>query len=107
MPFKLHLKQILAIFCMTFLLNCKKETITDSTYFGGKVMILGHRGMGVMYNKPANSYESIADAIGIGADGCEVDVQLTKDSVLVIFHDETLNFLTNCSGKFMIVTGAI
>lgn len=62
-------------------------------------MILGHRGMGVMYNKPANSYGSIIDALGIGADGCEVDVQLTKDSVLVLFHDETLNELTNCSGK--------
>jgi glycerophosphoryl diester phosphodiesterase len=83
---------------------CKKQPVTDDRAGGGKIIILGHRGMGVTYSKPANSYESVADAIGIGADGCELDVQMTRDSVLVLFHDGTLNTNTGCSGKISELT---
>jgi len=93
---KLHLFYLL--FCFLLLnVQCKKE-ITDDTYFGGKVIILGHRGMGVYYKIPGNTAESIVPAIGIGADGCEVDVQLTKDSVLILHHDLDLNSNTTCNG---------
>ena len=34
----------------------------------------------------------------LDADGVEVDVQMTKDSVLVLFHDAFLNDATNFSG---------
>lgn len=78
---------------------CQKQPLNDDRANGGKIIILGHRGMGVAYSKPANSYESVADAIGIGADGCELDVQMTSDSVLVIYHDGTLNASSNCAGK--------
>lgn len=80
-------------------LHCKKEKISDSTYFNSKVIILGHRGMGVFYKIPGNTYESISPAVGIGADGCEVDVQITKDSVLILFHDKILKPLTTCTGS--------
>ena len=38
-------------------------------------------------------------AIESGADGTEMDVQLSKDSVLVLYHDELLDTRTNGSGK--------
>ena len=60
------------------------------------IMILGHAGMGDLYKYPNNTLESIEPVIGIGADGTELDVQITKDSVLILFHDETLGGRTRC-----------
>ena len=54
------------------------------------IMILGHAGMGDLYKYPNNTMESIEPVLGIGADGTELDIQMTKDSVLILFHDETL-----------------
>ena len=62
------------------------------------IMILGHAGMGDLYKYPNDTYEAIEPVIGIGADGTEVDVQITKDSVLILFHDETLDGRTRCDG---------
>jgi glycerophosphoryl diester phosphodiesterase len=83
-----------------FLCQCKEKVeYTDGNFFGGKVMILGHRGMGELYRMPGNTYEAIVPALAIGADGCEVDIQLTKDTVLVLFHDPYMDSRTNCSGR--------
>jgi glycerophosphoryl diester phosphodiesterase len=54
--------------------------------------------MGKGYEYPANSFESIEAVLNIGADGTEIDVQITKDSVLVIFHNRELSKKTNCQG---------
>ncbi len=62
------------------------------------IMILGHGGMGDLYKYPNNTLEAIKPVIGIGADGTELDVQITKDSVLILFHDETLDGRTRCDG---------
>jgi glycerophosphoryl diester phosphodiesterase len=62
------------------------------------IMILGHAGMGEFYTYPNNSWESIEPALGIGADGVEIDIQMTRDSVLILFHDETLDLRTKCGG---------
>src|SRR5690606_17296815 len=72
---------------LAFTQCAKRKIYTDDTFFNTKVIILGHRGMGVEYYKPENTYESIIPALGIGADGCEIDIQMTKDSVLVLYHD--------------------
>lgn len=87
------------IFIVLVNIQCKEKIdYTDDSYFG-KVMILGHRGMGTLYKMPGNTYESIAPVIAIGADGSEVDIQMTKDSVLVLFHNPTLNANTTCTGR--------
>jgi glycerophosphoryl diester phosphodiesterase len=88
------------IFVMSFLnIRCKKKEYIDDSYFGSKIMILGHRGMGVAYSRPGNTFEAISPVIGIGADGSEMDVQLSKDSVLVLFHDQNMTTETFCSGR--------
>ncbi len=79
--------------------GCEKETTyKGETHSGSKVIILGHAGMGIYFNMPQNSFESISTAISIGCDGSEMDVQLTKDSVLVAFHDGYLDGKTDCEG---------
>lgn len=62
------------------------------------VSILGHGGMGHASQYPMNTLESISSALALGVDGLEVDVQLTKDSVLIAYHDEQLQLNTNSSG---------
>ncbi|BBF45049.1 glycerophosphoryl diester phosphodiesterase [Lachnospiraceae bacterium KM106-2] len=50
--------------------------------------IWGHRGASAYETE--NTLEAFELAIHQGADGIELDVQLTKDNQLVVFHDETL-----------------
>lgn len=45
-----------------------------------------HRGFSGKY--PENTMLAFEKAIELGADGIELDVQLTKDGVPVIIHDE-------------------
>ena len=88
-----------SVIFLSLTVQCEREKLSDDTYFGSKVMILGHRGMGQYYKKPGNTFESVFPATQIGADGCEIDIQLTKDTVLVLFHDDELNPRTSCSGR--------
>lgn len=76
----------------------KEENYNIKNLNHNVIMILGHAGMGDLYKYPNDTFESIEPLIGIGADGTEVDVQITKDSVLILFHDETLDGRTRCDG---------
>lgn len=46
-----------------------------------------------------NSKQSILEALKSGATGSEMDVMLTKDSVLVLYHNQSLDKETSCSGQ--------
>lgn len=62
---------------------------------------LGHRGTGQTrpgHPYPENSLSSFRAAIDLGADGIELDVELTADGQLVVMHDATLDRTTNCTG---------
>lgn len=76
------------------------DTLLQYMHDGGKskhVMIFAHRGY--WRNSAENSIQAFQDCINEGLDGIEVDLQMTKDSVLVIMHDETLDRTTTGSGK--------
>jgi hypothetical protein len=55
-------------------------------------IVIVHRGASAF--APENSLAAYAAAMDYGADGCEVDLRRTRDGVLVLFHDETLDRLT-------------
>lgn len=61
-----------------------------------KTLIFGHRGSAGTH--PENTMISFEAALKAGAEGIEVDVQLTKDLVPVIIHDERVDRTTNGSG---------
>ena len=65
---------------------------------------MGHGGMGIASLYPMNSLESLKKCFATGADGTELDVQMTKDSVLVAFHDEYLDKSTNGEGQIFTKT---
>lgn len=98
----MHFKY-LAFFGLIFMLACKKPTgIQINNLNNGKCYVIGHAGIGItsyLRRMPENSMLSITTAIGrYGADGVEVDVQLTKDGVLVLYHDNGLETSTNGIG---------
>lgn len=48
---------------------------------------------------PENTLSSFYLGLLQGANGIETDVQQTKDGVLVLFHDDTLDRVTNATGR--------
>src|SRR5262245_61214966 len=60
-------------------------------------IIIAHRGACTL--APENTLEAYAAAMDYGADGCEVDVRRTTDGVLVMFHDDMLDRLTDGFGR--------
>ena len=58
--------------------------------------IYSHRGYSSKY--PENTLIAFAKALEYDADGIECDVQLTKDRVPVIIHDEKINRTSNGKG---------
>ena len=61
------------------------------------IYVAAHRGWSEHY--PENTMEAFLAAAKLGVDQIETDVRLTKDGQLVLFHDETLERVTDGSGK--------
>ncbi len=56
------------------------------------VKAIAHRGFSSRY--PENTMLAFSRALELGADGAEFDVQLSRDGVPVVFHDESLSRIT-------------
>lgn len=66
-------------------------------YFAGpKPRVFGHRGAAGL--APENTLPSFALALALGADVLELDVHASRDGVIVVIHDATLERTTNGSG---------
>ena len=63
----------------------------------GPVMVVAHRGCHT--EAPENSIAAFRRCIAVGVDVIETDVQHTKDGVLVLMHDQTVDRTTNGAGR--------
>jgi glycerophosphoryl diester phosphodiesterase len=63
-----------------------ESALLPSGWDSDRVRVLGHRGAAAA-GRPDNSAAAVAEALRLGADGVEVDVQLTADGALVCAHD--------------------
>ncbi len=70
--------------------------MTD-TFNSNQPLIIAHRGASGQATE--NTLPAFQLAFEIGADGIEFDIQITKDGKLVVFHDETVNRLTDGTGS--------
>lgn len=61
------------------------------------LVVISHRGD--WRNFPENSVDAIESVIRMGVDIMELDLKLTKDSVLVLMHDKTIDRTTTGKGK--------
>ena len=97
----------LVTFCL--FLGCKStpKTIPDTNKVSklienlnnpnsNSIMLIAHRGD--WRNAPENSLQAIQNCIDMGVDMVEIDVRKTKDDVLVLMHDKTLNRTTTGKG---------
>ncbi len=80
-----------ALFAL-FFVACKSELPQT------KVLCLGHGGMGIKSRFPLDSRSSILECLNQGADGVEIDVQMSKDGILFAFHDADLSERTDGQG---------
>ncbi|RCW49161.1 glycerophosphodiester phosphodiesterase family protein [Paenibacillus prosopidis] len=62
----------------------------------GRIMVVAHRGDWLY--APENTLPAISNAIALGVDMIEIDVQRTRDGKLILMHDETVNRMTSGSG---------
>jgi glycerophosphoryl diester phosphodiesterase len=66
--------------------------------------IIGHRG--APRSAPENTLAAFEDAIELGVDGIEFDVQMTGDNALVVIHDADVGRCTNGNGLVTELTAA-
>ncbi|MFD1552298.1 glycerophosphodiester phosphodiesterase [Putridiphycobacter roseus] len=88
--------KFLWVFCIVLVLlnnSCSKNAELPL------VTVYAHAGMSLYEERtiyPANSFEGIKHSVEVlNAEGIEIDIQLTKDSILVLFHDPKI---TNSPG---------
>ncbi len=84
---ELSLREQTAASIRTELLNANSD----------KVLVVAHRGD--WRNAPENSLQAIQNCIEMGVDVVEVDVRMTKDSVLILMHDKTVDRTTTGKGS--------
>ncbi len=62
-----------------------------------KPLVIGHRG--AMGHETENTLASVQKALDLGVDGIEIDVFNVTSGETVVFHDDTVDRLTNGGGK--------
>lgn len=80
-----------------FALSPAQKTISLSKFPQDKVMVIAHRGD--WRNAPENSVQAVKNAIDMGVNMAEIDLAITKDSILVLMHDKTIDRTTTGKGK--------
>lgn len=103
--FQMKAKKILSSYSLVFLSIILTSLFFYTLYSAGRfknamfnftgVDIISHRGDSKNFTE--NTLQAIISAKEMGADRCEIDVQLTKDSRVVVFHDKSLKRLTGIS----------
>jgi glycerophosphoryl diester phosphodiesterase len=83
------------IFSSLFIAQQKKVSLSD--FPDSKVMVVAHRGD--WREAPENSVWAVKKAIEKGVDMAEIDLAMTKDSVLILMHDNTIDRTTTGKGK--------
>ncbi|MEM7107851.1 MAG: glycerophosphodiester phosphodiesterase family protein, partial [Bacteroidota bacterium] len=76
---------------------CSQEKRADEVSNASYVKVVAHRAD--WRNAPENSLLGVRNCIHLGVDMIEVDLAMTKDSILVLMHDKTLDRTTTGSGS--------
>jgi glycerophosphoryl diester phosphodiesterase len=71
--------------------------MTTRSFVGARPLVFGHRGAAGL--APENTLPSFALARALGADVLELDVHASRDGVIVVIHDPTLERTTNGTGS--------
>src|SRR6185503_6147681 len=64
-----------------------------SFFAASRPLVFAHRGGSAL--APENTIAAFENGLALGADGLELDVHLSRDGVVVVHHDRTLDRTTN------------
>lgn len=78
---------IVSVSLVNFYLTVQNDSFNLSEALGG-IQIVSHRGNS--YHAPENTLISLESAIESHSDYAEIDIQQTKDGVLILLHDKSL-----------------
>ena len=67
-----------------------------ATSTSGRPLVFAHRGGSAL--APENTMAAFANGLALGADGLELDVHLSRDGVVVVNHDDTVDRTTSARG---------
>lgn len=76
----------------SFMKDISAENIILNASFLNKTKITAHRGFSS--KAPENTEPAFTEALEVGSDFIELDVQLSKDKEIVVFHDKNLARIT-------------
>ena len=82
------MRTISVLFLLFLLLSCQNMN---------KPLVVGHRG--AMGHETENTLSSVQKALDLGVDMIEIDVFNIKSGETLVFHDDTVDRLTNGGGK--------
>ena len=72
----------------------------DHPYYSSELsypLVIAHQGGDELW--PGNTMYAFEQAAALGVDVLEMDLHITKDGVLVVMHDETVDRTTDGAGK--------
>src|SRR5499427_3218944 len=73
------------------------DSITMHPFFtSAKPAVFAHRGGAAL--APENTLSAFDNGLALGADGIELDVHLSRDGIVVVHHDRTLDRTTTLTG---------
>ncbi|MDO5615806.1 MAG: glycerophosphodiester phosphodiesterase family protein [Cruoricaptor ignavus] len=93
----LKIKSLLFLLVLSFAEITAQCGVSLKNFPDDKVMVVAHRGD--WRNAPENSVWAIKKAIEMGVDMAEIDLAITKDSILILMHDKTIDRTTTGKGK--------
>jgi len=70
--------------------------VPDPFFEAPRPLVFAHRGGAGL--APENTFAAFDQGIALGADGLELDVRLSRDGVVVVHHDATVDRTTNLNG---------
>ena len=104
MKFRFHLYLPLMLILFGLVTNAQSPELTKvldiikhREKYEEYVLVSAHRGYWSTY--PENSLEAYRMAMDLGADIIEMDVRVTEDNVMVVFHDACLDRITTGYGR--------
>ncbi len=94
--------ELIVLLIITGSFSCSKDVpvINIDNLSAGTVLVLGHGGMGNKSLLPMDSQPSLDKCLQSNADGSEMDVRMSADGVLYLFHDQELKHATGSTGWF-------
>lgn len=89
---------ILIMLCLSAVLHIGAESTADHPFLvSAGIQVIAHRGGWSLW--PENTRFGFQNAVNLDVDMLEMDIYSTRDEVLVVIHDDTVDRTTNGTGK--------